>query len=219
MGAAITHATASRITEEAADLNIGAAISMHPGPLDPKPSQVPHLYLGGTKDNWTQVRANIPAVYELSTQPKAYANGKGLTHNSQTGKWDKFVSAMFDCHLKGKSDSCELIYGRGKSTLCGGGTPFTMETCKTANFNGYDEVSVSEDEDSAEDDRMVRKSKGKKARKGRKGRKGRGSRRGRKGRWSRRGRKGRWSRRGRKGRGSRRGRKGRKANKLFKIDP
>lgn len=134
MGAAPTHRTASRISDEAADLNIGAAVSMRPGPMDEKPSQVPHFYIGS---RFTQKKGNIPEVYELSKKPKAYVNRLGLTHEKD-GVWDTYVQAMFDCHLKGKEASCGLIYGRSQKpcSLCGG-CMREMKVCETANFDSF----------------------------------------------------------------------------------
>lgn len=80
MGAWQTHASAANVhwpngTEE---LNVGAAVSIHPGDLDQVPSVIPILYFSGQIDGISKDRPK--EVYEMAEVSKAWAQGSDADH-------------------------------------------------------------------------------------------------------------------------------------------
>jgi len=78
MGAFTSHTLAANYRATQA-LNIGAAVSLHPGRLYERPARIPIFFAAGTRDRVTNT-ANIPEVFRLTKQPKVYANFWGMTH-------------------------------------------------------------------------------------------------------------------------------------------
>jgi len=93
------------------DLNIGAAVALHPVKQDVQGVQVPILYTAGSKDNLTQ-DFKIKEMYdEVEGQPKAYANLLDGDHKEPVKKtWNPYIIGFYDCHLKNDKQGCKVIY-------------------------------------------------------------------------------------------------------------
>ena len=134
--------------------DIRAAVALHPATFGGSTPKVPILYGTGSSDRMTGCsprsvkglydrtslsNMNRPGIYNRG---KVFANIRGAGHTEPNfgSKWNRFVIAMFDCHIKRNPSSCGVIYGRGRDSLCHGS--LNMVQCITAGGDGGGGVSI-----------------------------------------------------------------------------
>jgi hypothetical protein len=156
--------------------DIRAAVALHPATFGGSTPKVPILYGTGSSDQMTGCsprsvkglydrtslsNMNRPGIYNRG---KVFANIRGAGHTEPNfgSKWNRFVIAMFDCHIKRNPSSCGVIYGRGRDSLCHGS--LNMVQCITAGGDGggggvsiplsnlLDQDDDDDDEDDDDDD-------------------------------------------------------------------
>lgn len=147
MGAGATYHLAG-LASAVEDLNIGAAVALHPQITSPLPIQpitnsvVPIFFGTGSADSVVSP-ASVKSAYDKTVNvSKVFAEISGAVHNEPMvqpwghGRFTPYVIAMFDCHLKGihwkwDGGGCAQIYGSGSDSLCGGAV--NMTDCEFAN--------------------------------------------------------------------------------------
>jgi len=150
MGGGATYHTASQTSSIKAE-NIGAAVPMNPqiqlANLQPiANSEIPIMFTTGSKDT-TIVPKGVKEAYTKTTSnvPRVFAELEGSTHSepvvNNPQRFNEYVIAFFDCHLKGSSSQCEKIYkDSSTSALCGGKNKMTE--CVHANEPSFEDILV-----------------------------------------------------------------------------
>ena len=103
---------------------IAAAVAMHPAqfPLLKNSPMVPVLFTTGSAD--AIVPPSTTQKFYQFTEPtgKAIAEITGATHFEPTtvgkNRLTPYVTAMFDCHIKEITTSCNMVYGTAQGSMC-----------------------------------------------------------------------------------------------------
>jgi hypothetical protein len=152
--------------------DIRAAVALHPATFGGGTVKVPILYATGSSDRMTGCSPRaVEGLYDRTSlsnmnRPgifnpgKVFANIRGAGHTEPNfgSKWNRYVIAMFDCHIKRSPSSCGIIYGRGRDSLCHGS--LSMAKCITAGggraaFDIDDDLLDSYDDDLEEEEENV----------------------------------------------------------------
>lgn len=101
-------------------LNIHAGVALHPWLHEaprpaPSKSTGPIMYATGSRDLLVPA-FEVKGAFEKAPHPRLFANLKGAGHmeplSSPVGKhrWNPYVAAFLDCHLKKDEDACNKAY-------------------------------------------------------------------------------------------------------------
>lgn len=132
--------------------NIGAAVALHPEITSPWPflpvtnSLVP-IFFGSGSDDKVVAPDSVKSAYSQTEHvAKIFAEIDGATHDEPMnfpwgkGRYTPSVIAMFDCHLKGNTDQCKILYANVNGSLCEGDIKMTV--CEHANEPVFEPTTV-----------------------------------------------------------------------------